>query len=90
MVKGVSVCFLDLIIDSQNLSIFYGDIGNAFIQAHTKLKIYIRCGPKFSDKADPIIIIVRALYGMATSAVFSELCWNILHAHLVSYPQSLT
>ena len=39
MVKGVSVCLLDLIADSQNLSIFYGDIGNVFIPDHTKVKI---------------------------------------------------
>ena len=90
MVKGVSVCLLDLIADSQSLSIFYGDIGNTFIQAHTEVKTYIRCGTKFSDKADPITIIVRALYGLTTSAAFSELCWKIPHAHLVSHPQSLT
>ena len=90
MVRGVSVCLLDLISDSQNLNIFYKDIGDAFIQAHTNRKIYIQSGPKFGDKSDPITSIVRTLYGLTTSAAFSELCWKIPYAHLVSYPQSLT
>ena len=38
VVKGVSVRLLDLIADSQNLSVLTGDIGNAFIQATTKSK----------------------------------------------------
>ena len=36
VVKGISVRLLDLIADSQNLKVLCGDIGNAFIQAHTK------------------------------------------------------
>ena len=43
VVKGVSVRLLDLIADSQNLSVLAGDIGNAFIQANTKEKIYTKC-----------------------------------------------
>ena len=89
MVNVVSVCLLGLIAYSQNLSIICGDIGNAFIQTHTKEKIYIRCGPEFGDRVDPIEIIVHALYRLTTSASFSELCWKISYAHLVSYPYIL-
>ena len=68
VVKGVSVRLLDLIADHQNLEVITGDIGNAFIQAHTKEKVYTRCGPEFGPRAGSIAIIVRALYGLTTSA----------------------
>ena len=68
VVKGVSVRLLDLIADSQNLSVLTGDIGNAFIQAHTKEKIFTRCGSEFGSMEGSIAIIVRALYGLTTSA----------------------
>ena len=68
MAKGVSVCLLDLIADSQNLQVLCGDIGNVFIHANTKEKIYTRCGPEFREREHSIAIIVRALYGLTTSA----------------------
>ena len=68
VVKRVSVRLLDLIVDSQNLSVLTGDIGNAFIQAHAKEKIYTNCGKEFGDKEGSIAIIVRVLYGLTTSA----------------------
>ncbi len=68
VVKGVSVRLLDLIADHQNLEVLTGDIGNAFIQAHTKEKVYTRCGPEFGPRSGAIAILVRALYGLTTSA----------------------
>ena len=68
VVKGISVRLLDLIADSQNLQVLCGDIGNAFIQANTKEKIYTRCGPEFGEHQHSIAVIVRALYGLTTSA----------------------
>ena len=68
VVKGISVRLLDIIADSQNLDVLCGDIGNAFIQANTKEKIYTRCGSEFGDRAGAIAIITRALYGLTTSA----------------------
>jgi hypothetical protein len=56
-----------LIAHSQNLSVLTGDIGNAFIQATTKEKIYTS-GQEFGDKKGSIVVIVRALYGLTTSA----------------------
>ena len=41
---------------------------NAFIQAHTKENIYTKCGPEFGDRAGSIATIIRALYGLTTSA----------------------
>jgi hypothetical protein len=68
VVKSISVRLLDIIADSQNLEVVTGDIGNAFIQAHTNEKIYTRCSSEFGDRAGCIAIIVRALYGLTTSA----------------------
>ena len=44
VVKGISVRLLDLVADIQNLKVMTGDIGNAFIQAHTNEKIFTKCG----------------------------------------------
>ena len=68
VVKGLSVRLLYIIADSQNLQVLTGDICNAFIQAHTKLMIYTICGPEFGDREHSIVVIVRALYGLTTSA----------------------
>ena len=42
VVKGVSVRLLGLIIKLQNLQVIRVDIGNSFIHANTKEKIYTR------------------------------------------------
>ncbi len=68
VVKGISVRLLDLIADAQNLEVICGDIGNAFIQAHTREKVYSYTGPEFGEHAGKIALIVRALYGLTTSA----------------------
>ena len=68
VVKGVFVRLIDIIADYQNLKVMKGDIFNAFIQSHTKENIYTKCGPKLGDKAGSIATIIRALYGLTTSA----------------------
>ena len=68
VVKGISVRLLDLIADAQGLSVLCGDIGNAFIQADTKEKIYTSVGEEFGEYKGMIAIIVKALYGLTTSA----------------------
>ena len=44
VLKTVSVRLIDLIVDAQGLEVLCGDISSAFIQAHTKEKIYTRVG----------------------------------------------
>ena len=68
VVKNISVRLLDVIADAQHLEVMVGDIGNAFIQAHTKEKIFTRLGKEFGDRAGCIALITRALYGLTTSA----------------------
>jgi hypothetical protein len=68
VVKGISVRLLSIIAHRDGLTELCGDIGNAFIQAKTNEKIFTRCGPAFGDKEGCVALIVRALYGLTTSA----------------------
>ena len=67
-VKGILVRVLDLIAESQGLEVLCGDIGHAFIQAFTKEEVFTQCGREFGDGAQCNAIIIKALYGLTTSA----------------------
>ena len=69
VVKNVSVRLLDVIAHRDNLNTLCGDIGNAFIQAKTKEKVFSICGPEFGEYHKCKIIIKKALYGLTTSAL---------------------
>ena len=62
VVKWISARLIDIIADSQNLKVLTGDIGYAFIKAHTKDNIYDRCGPKFGDREYSIAVIESVLW----------------------------
>ena len=68
VVKGISVRLLDLIAHAQDLRVLCGDIGNAFIQAETNEKVFTRVGDEFGEHSGKIALIVKALYGLTTSA----------------------
>ena len=69
VVKGISVRLLDVIAHRDKLRILTGDIGNAFIQAPTKEKVYTVCkGKEWGEYKDCVAIIKKALYGLTTSA----------------------
>ena len=53
---------------SEGLKFVTGDIGNAFVQANTNERIYSIAGPEFGEKEGSLVIIKKALYGLATSA----------------------
>lgn len=67
-VKGISVKLLHVIAHDQKLEPLCGDIGNAFVTAYTKEKVYCIAGPEFGEKQGMIVVIRKALYGLATSA----------------------
>ena len=67
-VKGTSVRLLQIIKDQHGLDALCGDVSNAFVNARTNEKIFSRAGPEFGDKEGCIVIIVKALYGLVTSA----------------------
>ena len=62
--------------DLNDLKCCTGDVGNAFLNGYTKEKIYIIADPEFVPAlAGKVLIIVRSLYGLRTSAAR-------LHGHL--------
>ena len=50
-----------------DLEVWQTDIGNAYLEAYTKEKVYIIAGPEFVGLEGHIFVIVRALYGLKTS-----------------------
>ena len=78
IVKSISARLIYLVAESQGLLVIYGNIGNAFIQAQTKEKIYTHCGSEFGDRARCITVIIKTLYGLTTST-------NCFHTLLVDF-----
>ena len=72
---------LDIIAHRGGLKMLCGNIGNAFIQAKTQVKVWTECGPEFGECEGSIAIIVHALYGLTASAarwrnLFADFLWN--------------
>jgi hypothetical protein len=44
-----------------------GDVGNAYLEAKTKEKVYFVAGPAFGHLQGHFLVIVKALYGLRTS-----------------------
>jgi hypothetical protein len=49
------------------LDVDAADVGNAFLMAYTKEKLFIIAGPEFGDLQGCLLIIVKTLYGLRTS-----------------------
>lgn len=59
-----------------------GDIGNNFIKSNTEESVFTKSGPKFGDHAGKIALIIKALYGITTSAealckAFDDFLWSM-------------
>jgi hypothetical protein len=68
-VKGISVKILHVIAHQQKLKQLCGDVTNAFVNAYTNEKVYAVAGLEFGEEAvGKIVIIRKALYGLASSA----------------------
>jgi Reverse transcriptase (RNA-dependent DNA polymerase) len=75
VVSRESVRIALMLATLNNLEILSADIGNAYLNARTKEKIYIICGPEFGEQfAGRIAIIVRALYGLKSSGAAWRSC----------------
>ena len=68
IVKGVSVCLLDVIAHCDNLKVLCGDVGNTFVTAPCLEKVYSRAGPEFGDRHDSIVVLMKVLYGLWSSS----------------------
>ena len=51
------------------MELWASDIGNAYLEALTKEKVYIIAGPEFGDREGHTLIIHKALYGLRTSGL---------------------
>ena len=54
------------------LELWGADVGNAYLEAKTKEKVYIVAGPEFGPLEGHTLLIDRALYGLRSSG----LCWH--------------
>ena len=54
------------------LQLWGGDLGNAYLEALTKEKLYIIAGPEFGELQGHILIIYKARYGTGTGGA----CWH--------------
>ena len=55
-----------------NLQLWGADVGNAYLQALTKEKVYIVGGPEFEDLQGHVLVMHKALYGTRSG----EACWH--------------
>jgi hypothetical protein len=55
-----------------SLELWGADVGNAYLEAKTKEKVYIVGGPEFGILAGHTLLIDKALYGLRSSG----LCWH--------------
>ena len=64
-----------LLGELNNLTCCAADVGNAFLYGKTKEKVYIKAGREFGkDMNGKILIIVKSLYGLKTSAARFHEC----------------
>ena len=69
-----------LIGEMNGFETMVGDIGNAYLEARTKEKVYFIAGPEFGELQGHVMIIVKAFYGLRTSgARFHEKLSDNLH-----------
>jgi hypothetical protein len=70
-----------LIAALNDLEILSTDIGNAYLNAPNREKVYAIAGKEFGSKAGEIVIIVRTLYGLKSAgAAWQSHLANSLHA----------
>ena len=60
------VIFLDKL---NNLDVWGADIGNAYLEAKTKEKLYVVAGPEFEELEGHILVSYKALYGLKRSGL---------------------
>ena len=68
VVRGISVRLLDVIAHHWSKRILAGDISNTLVQSETKERVFTKLSPEFGEHAGKIALIVKALYGLTTSA----------------------
>lgn len=68
----VSLRGLRLIVflsELNDLELWSTDVGNAYLEAKTKEKVYIVAGPEFGEREGHTLVIHKALYGLRSSGL---------------------
>ena len=64
-IKSIRTCLF--LGELNGLELCAADVGNAYLEALTKEKLYIIAGPEFGELEGYILIVHKALYGLRTS-----------------------
>ena len=67
VVSLLGIRIVTFLAELNGLQLWSTDIGNAYLEARTKEKVYIIGGPEFGDREGHMLLISRALYGMRSS-----------------------
>jgi Reverse transcriptase (RNA-dependent DNA polymerase) len=62
------IWMLVFLAELNGLQTWSTDIGNAYLEAEMKEKVFFVAGPEFGDLTGHTLIIVKALYGLGTSS----------------------
>ena len=62
-----SLRIVNFLADLNNLLLWAADVGNAYLKARTREKVYIIAGKEFEELQVYILIVDRALYGLKSS-----------------------
>ena len=67
-VVNMETLFLSIFVAIHNdLPCIAADVGNAYLNGHTKEKVYFVAGPEFGEYEGCILVVRKALYGLKTS-----------------------
>ena len=80
VVSRDSVCIAFMFAALNNLDILAAVVGNAYLNANCREKIWTIAGPEFRSKAGTVMIIEKALYHLKTSGA----AWRALLASLLT------
>ena len=69
VVSRDSVRISFIISELNDLDILAGDVQNAYLNALTKDKLFFYSGDEFYSDQGKVVLIVRALYGLKSSAL---------------------
>ena len=63
------VRFTVFLAELNDLKVYQTDVGNAYLKAKTKEKVYVIAGPEFQKLEGHILVIYKALYGLKSSGL---------------------
>lgn len=89
VVSRDSVRILFTLAALNNLEVQMCDIGNAYLNATTREKVYITAGPEWGDKEGETVLIVRALYGLKSSGAEWKRHFADTLRHVLKFTPSL-